>query len=143
MTNNKDINMSIWNLGYQERIYDGLVYAIVQRHKLDDQCKAVGNMNNNPLLDIRAYEVEFSDSTTEVLTANIIDENLLAQVDEEGNRQMFLDKIVDYIQDVNAIGTEYAFTETTNGTKQSKMTTEGQQVCIQCKYGSTDWVALK
>ena len=31
---------------------------------MDDEVKAVGNMNNNQLLDTRAYEVEFSDGTT-------------------------------------------------------------------------------
>ena len=42
----------------------------------------------------------------EVLTANIISENLLAQVDEEGHRQILLDEIIDHIQDVNDIGNE-------------------------------------
>ena len=31
----------------------------------------------------------------------------------------------------------------TNGVNQRKMTTGGWQLCIQRKYGSTNWVAIK
>ena len=119
------------------------MHAILKRSKLDDKVKAVETMNNNLLLDNISYEVEFDDGTTEFLTANIISENLLAQVDEEGNSQMRLDEIIDHIGDVNTIGKENAFMETTNGMKRIKMTTTGWQLCIQLKYGSTDLVALK
>ena len=57
---------------------DRLMHKIVNMPKIDDEGKAVGNMNNNPLLDNRAYQVEFSDGTPEVLTAKIIADNLLA-----------------------------------------------------------------
>ena len=82
-------------------------------------------MYNNPLLYTKAYQVQFSDSTTEFLNAKIIAENILAQVDEEGRRQIILDGIIDHRQDVNAIGKEDAFTKTLNGTKQRKITTAG------------------
>ena len=95
------INME---LGLPRKDNCGLIHAIVNRRKLDAEDKAVGNMNNKPLLDTRAYEVEFSDGTTKVLTAKIIADNLLAQVDEEGHCQMLLDEIIDHRQDVNAIG---------------------------------------
>jgi hypothetical protein len=42
------------------------------------------------------YEVEFADGTVEALTANIIAENLISQVDEECCQQMMLDKIIDH-----------------------------------------------
>ena len=45
------VNMEIGLL----RKDDGkLMHTIVKRRKLDDEVKAVGNMNNNPLLDTRA-----------------------------------------------------------------------------------------
>ena len=119
------------------------MHAIVNMRKLDDEGKAVGNMNNNPLLDTRAYKVEFSDGTTEVLTTYSIVENLSGQVNDQGHRQIFLDKIIDHRQDVNTIGKEDVFTKTLNGMEQIKMTTAGWQLCIQWKYRSTDWVALK
>ena len=90
---------------------------IVKRINLDNKGKAVGNTNNNLLIDTRAYKVEFDDSTTEVITANIISENLLAQVNEEGHCKMLLDEIIDHTQDVNAIVKEDAFKKITNGMK--------------------------
>ena len=93
-------------LGLPRKDDDWLMHEIVKKHKLDDEGKAVVNINNNPLVCTRAYEVQFSDSMNEVLTANIISENLLAQVDEEGHRQILLDEIIDHIQDVNDIGNE-------------------------------------
>ena len=74
--------MSIWNLVYRKKDDDGIIHAIVKSCKLDDECKAVENMNNNLLLDTRSYQVYFDDGMNEVLTVNIIDKNLLAQVDE-------------------------------------------------------------
>ena len=73
-------------LGLPRKDDNGLMHAILKRRKRDDEVKSVENMYNNPLLVTRAYKVEFADSTTEVLTANIIDKNLLAQVNKEGHR---------------------------------------------------------
>ena len=51
--------MEIWLPGRDD---DGLVQATVKIRKLDYEGKVVGIMNNNPLLDTRAYEVEFMTS---------------------------------------------------------------------------------
>ena len=56
---------------------------------------------------------------------------------------MLIDDIIDHRQDVNAIGEEEESTKTPNGLKRRKMATTGWQLCIQCKDGSTNWVALK
>ena len=45
------------------------------------------------------YEVEYQDGHMEALAANLIAENLFAQVDEEGNRSVMFDKIVDVSTD--------------------------------------------
>ena len=104
------------------------MHAIVKRRKPDVEDKAVGNMNNKPLIDTKSYQVDFSDGTTEVLTANIIAENILAQVDEEGHLQINLDEIIDHRQDVNAIKKENEFTKMPNGMKQRNITTAGCQL---------------
>ena len=68
-------------LGLPRKYDDGLMHTIVKRRKLDDEGKSFGKMNNNPMIDTRAYEVGFYDGTNQLITANIIAENLLAQVD--------------------------------------------------------------
>ena len=57
---------------------EGLHNAGVKRRAVDQDGRPIGRPINNPLLDSRRYEVEYLDGTSEVLTANIIAENLLA-----------------------------------------------------------------
>ena len=44
----------------------------------------IGRAHSNPLFDTHEYEIEFTDGTTEKYQANIITENMYAQVDDEG-----------------------------------------------------------
>ena len=44
-------------LGLPRKDDDWLMHEIVKKHKLDDEGKAVVNINNNPLVCTRAYEV--------------------------------------------------------------------------------------
>jgi hypothetical protein len=75
---------------------DELHHAQVKQRAVDVEGRPVGRPSTNPLLDSRQYKVEFMNDETEILTANIIAENLLAQVDEEGHRQMLIDEIEDH-----------------------------------------------
>ena len=93
------------------------MHAIVKGSKLDNEGKSIGNMNNNPLLDTREYEVQFADITTEFITANIISDNLLAQVYEERNHHILLHNIIDNRHDVNDKLKEDTFTKTPNEMK--------------------------
>jgi hypothetical protein len=63
---------------------EGLHHARVKRRAVDEDGKPIGRPSNNPLLNSRKYEVEYADGTIDVLAANIIAENLLAQVDDQG-----------------------------------------------------------
>ena len=42
------------------------------------------------------YEVEFADGEKASLVANYIVENLFAQIDDDGNRQVLMNEIIDY-----------------------------------------------
>ena len=99
MPRNSYVNME---LGLPLGEDNSLMHAIVKRRKPDDNGNPIGTESTNPLVDTRAYEIEFIDSTTETLTDNIIVENLLAQVDEEVHMQILLDDIIDYIRNNNA-----------------------------------------
>ena len=121
-----------------------LMHAIVKKRKIDENGKSIGAANNNPILDTRLYEVEFIDGTIEAITANTIAENLLAQVDAEGHRQLMIDEIIDHRSDANAIQKKdgYSINKKYN-TKRKKLTTRGWELCVIWKDGSTNWVSLK
>ena len=55
-----------------------------------------GKRNDNPILDIRVYEVEFIDGTRDEYLANAIAESMHSQCDMEGNQYLLLKSIVDY-----------------------------------------------
>jgi hypothetical protein len=73
-----------------------LLHATVRKRVRDEDGTPIGVSHSNPLLDSRKYEVEYIDGHVEELTANLIAENLIAQVDEEGRRQMMLTAIIDH-----------------------------------------------
>jgi hypothetical protein len=45
----------------------------------------ISHAHSNPFFDTREYDVKFTDGTTEKYAANVIAENMYAQVDDEGN----------------------------------------------------------
>ena len=70
--------------------------ATVKKRALDMNGEPIGKAHKNPLLDSREFEVEYIDDTTEILSANIIAENILAQVDDQGQMQLLIDEIIDH-----------------------------------------------
>ena len=89
------------------------------------------------------YEVEYQDGHTAALAANLIAENIFAQVDEEGNRSVLFDKIVDVRTDGTQVLQQDAFVTTLSGTQRRVITTKGWEVNLKCKYGSTTWNKMK
>ena len=99
--------------------------------------------NDNPILDSRMYEVKYQDGTKASLVANYIAKNMFAQVDQEGNCHVLLDKIIDYRVNGREVKQQDAFIIMRSGTKRRRETTIGWQLLVQWKDGSTNWVALK
>ena len=97
----------------------------MKKRAIDVDGNPIGVAHNNILLDSRAYKVEFADGQTEILTANIIAENILAEVDAEGNRFLFMDEIEDHRQLDDAIPKEKGTFVTPRGIKRKKRTTRG------------------
>ena len=83
------------------------------------------------------------DGHTESLSANIVAQHLFSQIDEEGNRHVLLDDIVDHRRSDSAVSKEDAFVTMSNGVKRRRQTTQGWQLLCQWRDGSTNWVALK
>ena len=56
-------------------------YARVKKRLKDNQGRPIRIASENPILGTRMYEVEHQDGHTAALAANLIAENLFAQVD--------------------------------------------------------------
>ena len=97
---------------------DGLSFAKVTKRLRDAQDFPIGTANDNPILDTRVYEVEYLYGFTTSMAAKSIAENMFAQVDEEGNRHVLFDEIVEYRCDGNQVKIQDAFSTNTRGVKQ-------------------------
>jgi len=131
------------NLGLAHGPSDELQQAKVKKRIIDDDGKPVGIANKNPLLDLRQYEVEFLDGESEVMTANLIAENIISRTDDEGHVHKMLDEIEDHRVLENAIPKSHGVYTTKQGTKRKKRTTKGWDLMLRWKDGSCNWVSLK
>ena len=53
----------------------------------------IWNSGDNPILDMRMYKVEYADGEKFAFSANMTAENMVMQIDEEGNRHVLMDEI--------------------------------------------------
>ena len=91
-------------------------FARVKKRLKDANSLSIKTSNENPILDIHVYEVEYQDGHKASMTANEIAQNLFAQVDHEGNRHGLFDEIVDHRTDGTEIKQQDAFLTTRMGT---------------------------
>ena len=122
---------------------DGPTFAKVTKRLRDANGLPIGTANDNPILDTRLYEVEYKDGHRVSLAANAIATNMFAQIDDEGNRFVLLDSIVDHRTDGSEIKPDDAFVKSHNGGKRRKMTSKGWEILLQWKDGSTTWETMK
>ena len=66
-------------------------FARVKKRLKDANGLPIVNLHDNPILDTRVCEVEYSDGHKGSMSANDIDMNLFAQVDSEGNGHALFD----------------------------------------------------
>ena len=113
---------------------------VVRRIRNDDGT-IQGTRNDNPILDIRYYEVVFPDGEVSEYSANVIAVNMWAQCDFDGNQQLLMDAIIDHRIDDGAIKPVDAFVYV-HGRRYPKKMTRGVHLCVQWKDGSTSWERL-
>ena len=116
--------------------------AVVKRAKGFDG-RPIGRKHENPLFDTRQYVVEFADGVVENYTANVIAENVVSQVDNEGHEYLLLKEIIDHRKDNTAVQKDDGFVLTRSGQRRPKITTAGWELCVEWKEGTSEWIKLK
>ena len=84
-------------------------FAKVTKRLRDANGIPIGISNDNPMLDTRIYDVEFRDGYKASLSANELAINLFFQCDEEGNRYVLFQDIVDHRTDGSEVLDKNAF----------------------------------
>ena len=89
------------------------------------------------------YEVEYADGYKTEMTANAIASNLFYQVDQDGQRFVLFNAVIDSRTDGTHIMEGDSFIHMSNGNKRRRETTKGWEFFIQWKYGSSTWNQVK
>jgi hypothetical protein len=119
---------------------DSYQNATVVKRARDDNDNPVGKRHNNPILDTREYEVQFSDGSIDTYSANLIAESMYSQVDEQGHRHQLIKEITDHRKDGSAVHIDDGIIA---GTQQKRMTTKGWSLLVEWKDGGSSWIPLK
>ena len=125
-------------LGIRHNNDEGIHHARVNRRALENDGNPMGTPSNNTLLDHQQYEVEFIDGRIEILTANILAKNLLAQVDDVGHWHLLIDEIEDHRIDDSAIPKSQGAYSTPSGMINKKRQTYGNFACNAGRFWGLD-----
>ena len=90
---NSYINMEV---GLPRGIDGELYHATFKRRAINYYRKMLGFETSNQITDKTLYEEDYFDGTVKILAANVIAENLLSQINQEGHRQLFIDEIINH-----------------------------------------------
>jgi hypothetical protein len=126
-----------------ERDDTTLEFAKVTKRMKDAAGNPIRVAHDNPILDTRLYEVEYLDGHKAAITANTVAENILAQVDHDGHRQMLFEAIIDHRNDGTALQGEKASIKNSSGVSRNVETTKGWECLIQWHDGSATWNKMK
>ena len=103
-------------------------------------------MHTNPLFDTQEYDIEFTDGTMEKYTANVIAENMFAQVDSKANMYSIMKEISDHRMTDTALKHGVMIqTYSSDTTRETpRKTTAGWELLVEWKDGgSSSWEKLK
>ena len=87
--------------------------------------------------DLEIQIKKIADGTTDVIVANIVAENLLSQVDDNGHRHLLIDEIEDHRKLKSAISKAQGTFKSKSGLVKKTKTTAGWEFFVRWKDGST------
>ena len=121
---------------------DKMVMGKVKGRSLGDDGKVVGSYDDNPILNSIIYNVEFPDRQVKEYLPNIPTENMLSQVDDNGNNQLMMDAIIDFKKDPTAVLMEDKYLFTMIGQCRLRKTTLSWWFLVRWKDETESWVKL-
>ena len=132
-------------IGAHVRLPEGTTFSEwrVAKRRRDEHGNPVGLRNPISTEDTREYILEnVEDGRTAEYAANTVIENMFAQVDGQGRKELLLDEIVDHRKDMSALSKDQATDRSRNGNVHHKKTTRGWYLQVKWKDDSTNWIPL-
>ena len=108
-----------------DRQGEGPEFARVTKRLKDKDRRPIGTASKNPILHSWMYEVDYEDGHKVAMAANAIASNLFAQFDQDEQRFLLFNEIIDWRTDGSQIKSEDTFIHISNGNKRRRETTKG------------------
>ena len=122
---------------------DKMVMGKVKGRSVGDHGQVMGSYDDNPILNSIIYDVEFPDGQVKEYAANILAENMYAQVDSNGFSQLLMKGIIDVRKDpATAVPMDDKYLVTRTGQRRLRKTTQGWDFLVSWKDGTETWVKL-
>ena len=137
-----DLNGKSINQQLQLQLENNIVADKVIKRALGPDGRAVGSYNDDDKLNSLIYELEFPDGQVKEYAANVIAENMLSQVDEDGFSSTLMDGIIDYKKDASAFDKTDRYIKTSGRQQRLRQTTVGWKLLIKWKDGTKSWIPL-
>jgi len=140
LINQQPIYDQLINAEVQLQLGDQMSRGIVRRRATGPDGRAHGVYDSNPIRNSIVYEVEFPDGQVKEYAANVIAENILARVDQEGYSITMMEGIIDYEKDeAVAVSKADRYVVTRRGNRRARKSTVGWKLPIyppkeRCDY---------
>jgi hypothetical protein len=115
----------------------------VKGRSIGDHGSTMGSYSEHPLLNSIVYDVEFPDGQVKEYAANILAENMLSQVDNEGHSYLLMKEIIDWKKGPTAVSMDDKYLITPTGQRRLRKTTQGWSFLVAWKDGTESWVKMK
>ena len=116
----------------------------VARRSLGLDGRMTGSYDYNTMLNTVVYDVDFPDGSSREYSANVIAENMISQVDDDGFHTRIMEGIIDYQMDMRvACPKSSKLVKRKGGHKRLRCTTKGWKLLVKWKDGQSTWVPLK
>ena len=121
---------------------DKMIMGKAKGRSLGDNGKVVGSYDDNPILNSIIYDIEFPDRQVKEYSANILAENMLSQVDDNGHNQLMMDAITNFKKDLTAVLMEDKYLFTMTAQCRLRKMTLGRWFLVRWKDETECWVKL-
>ena len=133
---------AIINAEVRMQLGEEYVTGKVKQRALGPDGRVAGTYDENPILNSIVYEVEFPDGQVREYAANVIADNILSQVDDDGFSHTLMEGIIDYKRDETAVPMIDKWLVTRTGQRRLRKTTKGWKLLVRWKDGTENWIKL-
>ena len=105
--------------------------------------KVLGYYNDIPMLNTILYDIQFPYGAIKPYSENLITENILTQVDDDGYHNHLLKGILDHSRDKQSLEKKDKWIVTNRVRWYMQQTTGGLKFRVKWKDGTATWISLK